>query len=405
MIFFTLAVLGWLIAIPARWHELANPRITELTNLTALGWPVTPFAVYSMISELIFASVYLLVGLVIFIRRSDDRMAWFTSLMLVAFGVGNQSITPTISALRSYPYGDFIFACAGFTAWATFTQFPYLFPSGRYVPKWTIITGLIWLLLCIPWNFMVNTPLYPLNWPPILGYTLILSLWVSWLVSQVYRYVRISTPIERQQTKWVVYALAIVVANVLVLELIGFLIDPGSLEYMLSGGAPSPQLFAMSTFFRGLSLLAFLLLPLAFSFSIFRYRLWDIDVIIRKTLVYGVLSAILALLYFGLVTLLQALSASVFGLQSPVIIVLSTLVLAALFNPLRRRIQDFIDRRFYRKKYDAEKALAQFAEAARNETDLQCLNEALLEVVQETMQPERVTLWVKPTNRRIPAIK
>jgi IS30 family transposase len=106
------------------------------------------------------------------------------------------------------------------------------------------------------------------------------------------------------------------------------------------------------------------------------------------------------LLYFGLVTLLQSLSASFLGLQSPVIIVLSTLVIAALFNPLRRRLQDLIDRRFYRNKYDAEKALARFAEAARNETELQCLNEALLEVVQETVQPEQVSLWLQKSAGR-----
>ncbi len=100
------------------------------------------------------------------------------------------------------------------------------------------------------------------------------------------------------------------------------------------------------------------------------------------------------MLLLRLVTLLQSISASVFGRQSPVITVLSTLAIAALFNPLRIRIQDLIDRRFFRSKYDAEKALAQFADAARNETDIKCLNEALLEVVQETVQPESVSLWL-----------
>jgi hypothetical protein len=145
--------------------------------------------------------------------------------------------------------------------------------------------------------------------------------------------------------------------------------------------------------------LAILPFYLAIGIAITRYRLYDIDLIIRKTLVYAILTVALALLYFGLVTLLQSLSASVFGLRSPVIIVLSTLAIAALFNPLRRRIQDVIDRRFYRKKYDAEAALARFAQAARNETDIQCLNEALLEVIQETVQPEEIRIWIKPSRR------
>jgi hypothetical protein len=142
--------------------------------------------------------------------------------------------------------------------------------------------------------------------------------------------------------------------------------------------------------------LAILPFYLAIGIAITRYRLYDIDLFIRKTLAYAILTAALALLYLGLVTLLQSLSASVLGLQSPVIIVLSTLVIAALFNPLRVRIQNVIDRRFYRQKYDAEKALAKFAQAARNETDMECLNEALLEVVQETMEPETVSIWLKP---------
>jgi hypothetical protein len=126
-----------------------------------------------------------------------------------------------------------------------------------------------------------------------------------------------------------------------------------------------------------------------------RHNLWGIDVLIRKSLVYGLLTVALGLLYFSLVTLLQAFSSSVLDFQSPVVIVLSTLVIAALFNPLRTRIQVVIDRRFYRRKYDAEKALAQFTEAARNETDIACLNEAVLRVIQETVQPEVVSLWLK----------
>ncbi len=134
---------------------------------------------------------------------------------------------------------------------------------------------------------------------------------------------------------------------------------------------------------------------LGIGIPLLRHNLWGIDILIRKTLVYGLLSVALSLLFFGLVTLLQAISASALGLQSPVIIVLSTLAIAALFNPLRIRIQNTIDRRFYRRKYNAEQALAQFAAAARNETDIECLNTALLDVVQETMQPDKMSIWLK----------
>ncbi|MFN2222152.1 MAG: hypothetical protein ACK2UH_06345, partial [Candidatus Promineifilaceae bacterium] len=122
---------------------------------------------------------------------------------------------------------------------------------------------------------------------------------------------------------------------------------------------------------------------------------WDINVIIRKTVVYAVLTALLALVYFGVIIVLQNIFEAVSGEQSAISIVVSTLVIAALFAPLRRRVQDFIDRRFYRRRYDAEKTLSAFAQFVRDETDLEALRAELLRVTQETMQPEQVSIWLK----------
>ena len=130
--------------------------------------------------------------------------------------------------------------------------------------------------------------------------------------------------------------------------------------------------------------------------AMLRSRLFDIDVVIRKTLIYSVLTSLLALVYFGGVVLLQQVLRGVTGGASELAIVVSTLAIAALFTPLRRLVQDFIDRRFFRRKYDAAKTLAAFGETARDETDMERLRTRLLEVVQDTMQPETVALWLKP---------
>jgi hypothetical protein len=146
------------------------------------------------------------------------------------------------------------------------------------------------------------------------------------------------------------------------------------------------------------SLLVIPSIPITTGIAILRYRLYDIDRIINRTLVYGSLTAMLALVYFGGVTVTQALLRTLTGQEKlpQLVIVASTLVIAALFNPLRRRIQSFIDRSFYRKKYDARKTLETFSLKLRDETDLEALNNDLVGVVRETMQPAYVSLWLRP---------
>ena len=191
------------------------------------------------------------------------------------------------------------------------------------------------------------------------------------LVSLVIRFRR-AVGIERQQYKWFVFAAALI----LVISIFTGI---------------SENSFVLQLLF----IISILLVPLALTVAVLRYRLYDIDLIIRRTLQYSLLTGLLVMVYFGSVVILQSLVENLAGEQSPLVIVLSTLAIAALFNPLRTRVQDFIDRRFYRKKYDAQHALAQFAATARDEVDVDQFTAALLNVVEETVQPEQVSLWIK----------
>jgi hypothetical protein len=195
-------------------------------------------------------------------------------------------------------------------------------------------------------------------------------------VFSLYGRYRRAGSVERQQIKWLLLA---GVQFVVVYSLIFFSSnDEESASW-------SNVLFLPSA----------LAIPIAVAMAILRYRLYDIDVIIRKTVQYGVVTAVLALIYFGTIILLQSLVGQATGEQSPIVIVLSTLLIAAMFNPLRRRVQTAVDRRFYRQKYNAQQVLAQFAITARDETDMDKLTAELVRVVQETMQPEQVSLWLK----------
>jgi hypothetical protein len=185
--------------------------------------------------------------------------------------------------------------------------------------------------------------------------------------------------VARAQVSWVALGIAISMGSTLITYLLVF-----------SGVFSLPDTLLWSV----VGSIFTLALPFCLAIAILRYRLFDINLIIRKTVVYAILTALLALNYFGIVILLQSIVEAVSGQQSPIIVVISTLIIAALFAPLRRRVQDFIDRRFYRRKYDAERTLADFGQFVRDETDLEALTAELLRVTEETMQPEQVTLWL-----------
>jgi hypothetical protein len=181
---------------------------------------------------------------------------------------------------------------------------------------------------------------------------------------------------ERQQVKWLAYA-ATVLATSFFLSSVSGAIGASWVGFVLS-------------------MVGFLGIPMAAGIAVLKYRLYEIDLLINRTLVYGALTAMLALVYFGTVVAMQYTFRALTGQESQLAVVASTLAIAAIFNPLRRRIQDFVDRRFYRRKYDARKTLEAFSAKLRDETDLGALTNDVVGVVRETMQPAHVSLWLRP---------
>jgi len=335
-------------------------------------------------------SVWFAVSLVLFWSKSSDRAILVFSLLLVL--TGGVFFPPIPLALASVEVWWVPISVLEALA-AIMLSFGYTFPDGRFIPGFTRWLALGWIAISLVPIPLLGVVHHHWNWWFTPLYTLVrIAFYGSLALALLYRYRRRSTPVQRQQIKWVVFASTIVVGAVS-LENLGLHVLPSSFPAL----AVSPQLQQLV---RVLALyLLSALIPLSIGIALLRYRLWDIDILINRTLVYGSLTALLALVYFGLVIGLQSLVRLFTGQvsQSPVVIVASTLALFALFQPLRRRLQKIIDRRFYRIKYDAAKTLAAFSATLRDEVDLSRLSEDLVAVVQETMQPTHISLWLRPT--------
>jgi hypothetical protein len=283
------------------------------------------------------------------------------------------------AAAAAYPVLAFPAAALAVLGELLITAFFLLFPNGRLVPRW------LWWL--IPFRAVTASLDYipaftELPTAEFLSTAFLLPAVVLMLGVQVYRYRRLSTERERYQTRWVLFGVIVGLGAFVTIVL----------AVMVTGFWQSAWSILAWT---AMNIIA-TIIPITFAIAILRANLWDIDVVIRRTTVYAVLTSLLALVYFGSVIILQRLFAPFTGDSAPAV-VLSTLIIAALFLPLRRRIQDTIDRRFFRRKYDAEKVMARFAATVRDETDLDALTAELVRVIEETMQPEYVSVWLRRT--------
>jgi hypothetical protein len=377
----------------ASLHVLHAPNVQAFTGQLTLadvhtlqtwGLSLDFYATCMLAVSLLFQFSYATVGALLFWRRSDTRIALFTSfaLMMLPFGFANL----TLQALP--PDWSWFIRALGALGNSSLLLCAFVFPDGRYVPPWTRWLALVMLVY---WAAVASFPSWKLD-QSMLSLAIFFSFVLAAIVLQFYRYRYISTPQQRQQTKWAMFGVSIAVAGNILPRLLYFVLFP------LTGG--SSLVYALEVCLIMGSMLA---IPFTLGIAVLRYRLWDIDVIINRTLVYGTLTATLGLIYVGLTLGLQMLLRGLIVQTNDIELVASTLAIAALFQPLRRRIQTLIDQRFYRHKYDAARTLAAFSAILRHEVDLNQLSEHLLAVVHETMQPTHVSLWLyhpKPSHER-----
>ena len=257
----------------------------------------------------------------------------------------------------------------------------YIFPTGRFVPRWTFVIVFVSLFLSFIDKLLLSDPG---GVSVTLQFSTLVTLVIG-LASQAYRFFRVSGPVERQQTKWVLFGLFGVLGG----------IGLWSIDFFFLHEFTGAEVSNVGIVMVAVTILFFLIFPLSIGIAVLRYRLWDIDVLINRALVYAALTATLTGTYFGSVVLLQMVFRGVTGQGNEVAVVVSTLTIAAVFIPLRSRIQNVIDRRFFRRRYDAARTLAAFSSRIRDEVDMERLTSELITVVEETMQPTHVSLWLR----------
>jgi cytochrome b subunit of formate dehydrogenase len=358
----------------------------------------TPIYYYWLETSMV-AVGYSTVGAVVASRLPESPIGWLFCAIGLIFGVVHFSAEYATYALlapsRSLPGGE---AFAWLTSWVGIfglglvVFLDLLFPNGRlpsarwrWFARFTAIALLPATILSAlsPGLIISSTLQNPLGVEGLPDVLRAIEAFMYALVvvgaSSMLARLRHAGTIERQQIKWFAYA-TVVISGVILKNTL------------------YPAVGVIWVWWVGLILTAVGVVssPIAMGVAILRYRLYEIDILINRTLVYGSLSATLVVLYFVSIVLLQSLFVVLIGEKSTLAVVASTLVIAALFNPFRRRIQSVVDRRFYRRKYDARKTLESFSTQLRNETDLDALGDDLVGVVRETMQPAHVSLWLRP---------
>lgn len=390
-----LYLLVFILALPSHWDILqaTSQMATQALSGIDLGGSRPPEFWFSLVVnypsltlgfEILVLTLLTVAAGVIFSYRSNNWLVMMIAVGMLAYSLYILPALDDLMAARpAWQFPGNVLQAAGI---GLALLFFYLFSDGRFTPRWTRWLILVWAAWSVAWVayphsiFNFADP-FALSFP---GFLLLLLWWISGIFAQAYRYQRLEEPVQRQQTKFIFYGVTLAVIAyglyVPIRELLAryFPNSPAAFVFTLFGGVGF--LMVVST------------VPISFTLSILRYRLWDIDFFIRRTLIYSALTATLVVIYFGIVYLFSDIFEHMTRTSSQTARVIATLLIALLFNPLRQRIQRDIDRLFYRRRYNAEKGLAAFGERLGSEVDLDEIRADLLSVVAEVLQPRSVSL-------------
>lgn len=383
----TLLARGVSLQLPLRHDPLQfGPEVANA--LAELHLSAEAYQAYFLTIDLLFVLGWAAVALIIFWRKSADWMALAVSCALVLYGV---STTISFLLLLHTP-SPFAFPAKFIEVLSTASVpiLAYVFPDGRFVPPWTRRLAIVWSALAVAALFIPAAD--PDNWPPVLWALLFLFGLASGLVAQIVRYRSVSAPEQRQQTKWVVLGFAIAILGFTAIVILLFALP------LLAPVGLNPLAFAMAV--TAAFYLSQLCVPLCIAFSILRYRLWDIDLLVNRTLVYSILVATLGFVFIMTTYVSERMLESLLGENSFVTSLGSAVLVAYLVDPVKKRTEHFVDRRFYRDSADIRAAFAELTHDVRGMSDSSSLPQALAGGVESILQVASSDVYVREADGR-----
>lgn len=343
--------------------------IRSVQALKEVGMSVQDLVVQTIALDILIAAIFTSCAIIIFIRKPNDLFTIFVTIMLVTFGTSTFT-GGTRGIAIAYPQLEWLTQTIAFIGSVAILAFFFVFPNGRFTPRWTMAIFIGWFLSQLPRYYFPNLSLI-LHGDSGIYNLLFVAFFLSGVAAQIYRYIRVSNAVERQQTKWVIYGLTIGMGCYLVLRTLSILIaDPMGSGLLLSLGA-----VVAATFF-------ILLIPISITIAVIRYRLWDINPIINRTLVYGALSALTIALYI----LAVGIASRYFQRANLIVSFITTGVIAILFEPLRERLQRAVNRLMYGERDDPATVLTRLSRRIDSALAPDSVLQTIVETIAQTLR-------------------